>query len=130
MDKKETLFWKSIKKETKEMGFLFHRIENIANSGTPDLLCCHKNIGYFTIELKVTSNYKVVISPFQIGFNKMAWDNTFKAFYLVKTPEPRTLKLYGGNQGEELAKLGHIKVKPLFQGSRIADLVNYLLSAV
>ena len=129
MDKKETLFWKFIKKETKEMGFLFHRIENIANSGTPDLLCCHKNIGYFTIELKVTSNNKVNISPFQIAYNKMAFINGAKAFYLVKTLVPRTLKLYEGNKGEKLAKLGHIKVKPLFQCPRIADLVNYLLSA-
>ena len=129
MDKKETLFWKSIKKETKEMGFLFHRIENIANSGTPDLLCCHKKIGYFTIELKVTSNYKVVISPFQIGFNKMAWDNTFKAFYLIKTPEPRTLKLYGGNQGEELAKLGHEKVKPLHLANNLKKIFFALLGA-
>jgi len=127
MDKKETLFWKSIKKETKEMGFLFHRIENIANSGTPDLLCCHKNIGYFTIELKVTSNYKVVISPFQIGFNKMAWDNTFKAFYLIKTLEPRTFKLYGGNQGEELMKLGHEKVKPLHLANNLKKIFSALL---
>jgi len=129
MDKKETLFWKSIKKETKEMGFLFHRIENIANSGTPDLLCCHKNIGYFTLELKVTSSYKVAISPFQIGFNKMAWNNTFKAFYLVMTLVPRTLKLYRGNQGEELAKLGHEKVKPLLIAENFKKIFSLLLVA-
>ena len=129
MDKKETLFWKSIKKETQSLGIYWHRIENIANSGTPDLLATHNSIGYFTLELKITSNNKVNISPFQIAYNKMAYNNGAKAFYLVKTLEPRTLKLYEGNKGEKLAKLGHIKVKPLFQCPRIADLVNYLLSA-
>ena len=127
MDKKETLFWKSIKKETKEMGFLFHRIENIANSGTPDLLCCHKNIGYFTLELKTTSDYKVKISPFQIAYNKMAWDKTFKAFFLVKPISPCSLKLYAGNQGEELAKLGHEKVKPLFLADNLKKIFSALL---
>ena len=130
MDKKETLFWKSIKKETQSLGIYWHRIENIANSGTPDLLGTHNSIGYFTLELKITSNNKVNISPFQIAYNKMAYNNGAKAFYLVKTLVPRTLKLYGGNKGEKLAKLGHEKVKPLFQCPRIADLVNYLLSAV
>lgn len=129
MNKKETLFWKSIKKESQSLGIYWHRIENIANSGTPDLLGTHNSIGYFTLELKITSNNKVNISPFQISYNKMAFINGAKAFYLVKTLEPRTLKLYRGNQGEELAKLGHEKVKPLFQCPRIADLVNYLLSA-
>ena len=129
MDKKETLFWKAIKKETQSLGIYWHRIENIANSGTPDLLGTHNSIGYFTLELKITSNNKVNISPFQIAYNKMAFINGAKAFYLVKTLVPRTLKLYEGNKGEKLAKLGHIKVKPLFQCPRIADLVNYLLSA-
>ena len=56
MDKKETLFWKAIKKETQSLGIYWHRIENIANSGTPDLLGTHNSIGYFTLELKITSN--------------------------------------------------------------------------
>jgi len=129
MDKKETLFWKAIKKETQSLGIYWHRIENIANSGTPDLLGTHNSIGYFTLELKITSNNKVNISPFQIAYNKMAFINGAKAFYLVKTLVPRTLKLYGGNQGEELAKLGHEKVKPLFLAENFKKIFSLLLVA-
>ena len=63
----------------------------------------------------------------QIGFNKMAWNNTFKAFYLVMTLEPRTFKLYGGNQGEELMKLGHEKVKPLHLAKNLGKIFSALL---
>ena len=129
MDKKETLFWKAIKKESQSLGIYWHRIENIANSGTPDLLATHNSIGYFTLELKITSNNKVNISPFQIAYNKMAYNNGAKAFYLVKTLEPRTLKLYEGNKGEKLAKLGHEKVKPLLIAENFKKIFSLLLVA-
>ena len=129
MDKKETLFWKSIKKETQSLGIYWHRIENIANSGTPDLLGTHNSIGYFTLELKITSNNKVNISPFQIAYNKMAFINGARAYFLVSTLVPRTLKLYRGNQGEELAKLGHEKVKPLLIAENFKKIFSLLLVA-
>ena len=127
MDKKETWFWKLIKKETKSFGIYWHRIENIANSGTPDLLATHKSIGYFTLELKITYNNKVNISPFQIAYNKMAYINGARAFILVNTLEHCIFKLYEGNQGEELAKLGHEKVKPLFLADNLKKIFTALL---
>jgi len=127
MDKKETLFWKAIKKESQSLGIYWHRIENIANSGTPDLLGTHNSIGYFTLELKITSNNKVNISPFQIAYNKMAFINGARAYFLVSPLEQRTLKLYEGNKGEKLAKLGHEKVKPLHLANNLKKIFSALL---
>ena len=128
MSKKETLFYKAIKKDIIGMGFTLHRIENIVNCGTPDILGFHKNIGYFTLELKTTNNDKVIISSYQIAFNKTAYNNGAKAFYLVKAPEQRLFKLYKGNMGLELANR-MAKTSPLIQDSSIKKIFSYLLGS-
>ena len=108
------------------MGFILHRIENIANCGTPDILGFHKNIGYFTLELKTTNNDKVIVSSYQIAFNKMAYTNGARAYYLVKAPEQRLFKLYSGDMGLQLANR-MAKISPLVQDSSIKKIFSYLL---
>lgn len=99
--KPETAFYQEVKKKWKQ--FNLTRIENLSIPGIPDLLVYNKNHFFFTIELKVTTSNKVRLSPHQISFHCRHPLNTF---ILVKSLASRDVKLYEGQQIEELAARG------------------------
>ena len=99
--KPETAFYQEVKKKWKQ--FNLTRIENLSIPGIPDLLVYNKNHFFFTIELKVTTSNKIRFSPHQISFHCRHPLNTF---ILVKTLASRDVKLYEGQQIEELAARG------------------------
>ncbi len=68
--KPETTFWKSVKTLLDGGNYIVSRLESYVTPGFPDCLVFHKDIGFFTLELKVLgSNNKVTLSPFQIAWN-------------------------------------------------------------
>lgn len=99
--KPETAFYQEVKKKWKQ--FNLTRIENLSIPGIPDLLVYNKNHFFFTIELKVTTSNKIRFSPHQISFHCRHPLNTF---ILVKSLASRDVKLYEGQQIEELAARG------------------------
>ena len=48
---------------------LWHRIENLAIPGMPDVLGYRKKFWYFTVEFKVTKSNKLKFSPLQISYH-------------------------------------------------------------
>ena len=97
----ESKFYSEIKKSWTK--FNLTRIENISIPGVPDLLCYNKNHFFFTVEIKVTTNNKLRFSPHQIAFHIRHPLNTF---IIAKSLGHGTVKLYEGQQIEELAACG------------------------
>ena len=62
--KPETKLWYLIKENTPEI--LWNRVETTTIMGFPDLLGCHQNCGFFTVELKYTSVHKVQKNPYRV----------------------------------------------------------------
>lgn len=99
--KPESAFWL----ETKEKlnGFSLIRLESWASAGIPDILGYSDKKGFFTIELKVTASKKIRFSPHQIAFH---FKHPKDSYILVKTPVPRSIKLYPGSAIQELVNFG------------------------
>ena len=92
MAKPETLFWKEVKQNIKQISFT--RLESWASAGVPDLLCYNEKGKFFTIELKVITSKKIRLSPHQISFHMKHPNNTF---ILQKSLGPLAIKLYAGS---------------------------------
>ena len=101
----EKKFWYEIKafnlKNNCELSFT--RVENTASWGTPDILGYNLSGNFFTIELKVTKNNKVRLSPHQIAFHVKHPNNTF---ILVKALSLNQIKLYEGRYIKDLDACG------------------------
>jgi hypothetical protein len=108
MAKPESVFWKEVKKNLKNISFT--RLESWASAGVPDLLCYNKNGTFFTVELKVAFSKKLRFSPHQISFHMKHPNNSF---VLAKVLVSGAIKLYGGAQVETLSFLGHEEVAEL-----------------
>ena len=99
--KPETKFWQEVRKKMSKITWT--RIENISVPGVPDLLGYNKNHTFFTVELKVTHRSQIRFSPHQIAFHMT---HPLNSFILVKHLASRDVKLYEGQQIEELAACG------------------------
>ena len=97
----ESKLHKKLLKKTPRI--VWNRIENLSNVGTPDLLGYNNSGTFFTVELKVTKGIKIKFSPHQIAFHVKHPLNTF---IIVKSLAARDVKLYEGQQIEELAACG------------------------
>ena len=124
--KTETNFWKSVKTllESGE-GYLVSRLESYATPGFPDCVVFHKEIGFFTLELKVAnSSGKVNISTFQRAWNTLYSIYGAPVFYLILAPGKRGVKLIEGSKSQELSNKDMDSVPGLYDG-RLEDL-NFL----
>jgi len=125
--KTETNFWKSVKKllENGDEKYLVSRIESYATPGFPDCIVFHKDIGFFTLELKIMQpNGKIRISPLQVAWNKWWSGSGALVFILVdlpRAPRGRWVKLFPGRLAQELRDKGPDSVPGLYEG-RLADL--------
>ena len=99
--KPETKFWQEVRKKMSKIRWT--RIENISVPGVPDLLGYNKNHVFFTVELKVTHRQQIRFSPHQIAFHMT---HPLNSFILVKHLASSDVKLYEGQQIEELAACG------------------------
>ena len=82
---------------------LWHRIENIAIPGMPDVLGYTEKFFYFTVEFKVTRGNKLKFSPHQIAYHVAHPHNSF---ILAEHLGSGSLKLYEGSVIRELAACG------------------------
>ena len=108
--KPESKFWNEVRKKLPDISV--NRLESWASAGIPDLLCYTETKGFFTIELKVTASKKIAFSPHQISFHVRHPNGSF---IMLKTPGPRSPKLYPGSAIRELVKLGPTH-PPLVEG--------------
>ena len=121
--KPETRLWKSLKKCLKDgEGYLVSRLESYVTPGFPDCLIFHNVTGFFTIELKIAqANKKVLISPFQIGWNMRHAIAGSQSYILVNRPLRGKVKLFHGCKTKELGQSTVDLLPGLYEG-RLADL--------
>ena len=101
--KPETTFWKSVKTLLDGGNYIVSRLESYVTPGFPDCLIFHKDVGFFTLELKVVnSSNKVVLSPFQIAWNMRHALAGAPSYILVSLPVSGTVKLFHGCKTKDL----------------------------
>ena len=120
--KTETNFWKTLKTYLEGGNYIVSRLESYVTPGFPDCLVFHKDVGFFTLELKVLgSNNKVTLSPFQIAWNMRHALAGAPSYILVSLPVSGTVKLFHGCKTKDLGANNAFSVPGLYEGS-LADL--------
>ena len=120
--KPETTFWKSVKILLDGGNYIVSRLESYVTPGFPDCLVFHKDVGFFTLELKVLgSNNKVILSPFQIAWNMRHAMAGAHSYILVSLPATNEVKLFHGCKTKDLGHSSMDLVPGLYHG-RLADL--------
>ena len=101
--KTETNFWKTLKTYLDGGDYIVSRLESYVTPGFPDCLVFHKDVGFFTLELKVLgSNNKVTLSPFQIAWNMRHALAGAQSYILVNLPHRGEVKLFHGCKTKDL----------------------------
>ena len=128
--KPETTFWKSVKILLDGGDYIVSRLESYVTPGFPDCLVFHKDVGFFTLELKVLgSNNKVILSPFQIAWNMRHALAGAPSYILVSLPVSGTVKLFHGCKTKELSEKTVFQVPGLYEGPlKDLDFVKLLSS--
>ncbi len=106
----EAKLYKKIRKAAPKI--LWHRIENLAIPGMPDVLGYTEKFWYFTVEFKVTKSNKLRFSPLQISYHVAHPHNSF---ILAEHLGSGTVKLYEGSVIRDLAACG-LTLDPLCLG--------------
>ena len=120
--KPETTFWKSLKTLLEGGDYVVSRLESYVTPGFPDCLIFHKNVGFFTLELKVLgSNNRVTLSPFQIAWNMRHALAGAQSYILVNLAQRGEVKLFHGCKTKDLGQSTVDIVPGLYEG-RLADL--------
>ena len=120
--KGETLLWKNLKRSLDSGEYIVSRLESYVTPGFPDCLIFHNVTGFFTVELKVVKgNNKVIVSPFQIGWNMRHSLAGAKSYILVGGLPNHHIKLFHGCKTKELGQSTVDQVPGLFEG-RLEDL--------
>ena len=106
----EAKLYQRFKKATPKI--LWHRIENLAIPGMPDVLWYTEKFWYFTVEFKVTKSNKLKFSPLQISYHVAHPHNSF---IIAEALGSGTVKLYEGSVIRELDACG-LALDPLRLG--------------
>ena len=124
--KPETTFWKSLKTLLEGGDYVVSRLESYVTPGFPDCLIFHRDVGFFTLELKVLgSNNKVTLSPFQIAWNMRHALAGAPSYILVSLPVRGEVKLFHGCKTKDLGQMTLDQVPGLYEGRLEAlDLVS------
>ena len=112
----EAKLYQKFKKATPKI--LWHRIENLAVPGMPDVLGYTEKFWYFTVEFKVTKSNKLRFSPLQISYHVAHPHNSF---IIAEALGSRTVKLYEGSVIQELDACG-VALDPLCVGLDVCAL--------
>jgi hypothetical protein len=120
--KPETTFWKSVKTLLEGGDYIVSRLESYVTPGFPDCLIFHKDVGFFTLELKVVqSSNKVFVSPFQIAWNMRHALAGSQSYILVSLAQRGEVKLFHGCKTKDLGQSTVDLVPGLYEG-RLEDL--------
>ena len=115
--KTETSFWKTLKEYLNRGNYIVSRLESYVTPGFPDCLVFHKDVGFFTLELKVVgSNNKVTLSPFQIAWNMRHATAGSQSYILVSLAARGEVKLFHGCKTMELGEKTVDQVPGLYEG--------------
>ena len=106
----EAKLYQKFKRATPKI--LWHRIENLAIPGMPDVLGYTEKFWYFTVEFKVTKSNKVRLSPHQIAYHVAHPHNSF---ICIKHLGSGDVKLYEGSVVRELVACG-LELEPCSLG--------------
>ena len=128
--KPETTFWKSVKTLLEGGDYIVSRLESYVTPGFPDCLIFHKDVGFFTLELKVVqSSNKVFVSPFQIAWNMRHALAGSQSYILVSLAQSGEVKLFHGCKTKELSEKTVFQVPGLYEGPlKDLDFVKLLSS--
>ena len=120
--KTETSFWKTLKEYLNRGDYIVSRLESYVTPGFPDCLVFHKDVGFFTLELKVIqSNNKISLSPFQIAWNMKHAMLGAPSYILVSLAQRGEVKLFHGCKTKDLGQMTLDQVPGLYEG-RLEDL--------
>ena len=120
--KTETNFWKTLKIYLEGGNYIVSRLESYVTPGFPDCLIFHKDVGFFTLELKVVqSSNKVLLSPFQIAWNMRHALAGAPSYILVSLPVSGEVKLFHGCKTKDLGENNVFQVPGLYEG-KLTDL--------
>lgn len=113
---RESTFWKNIKNVTPNV--FWTRIETYGTPGIPDLLGVFRSEKYqknfsFWCELKVTKNYRLNISPFQISWNLKRYSLMRDNFIMANALEERAVYIFSGSVVRELATVDMRELDPV-----------------
>ena len=106
----EAKLYQKFKRATPKI--LWHRIENLAIPGMPDVLGYTEKFWYFTVEFKVTKGNKVRLSPHQIAYHVAHPHNSF---ICIEHLGSGTIKLYEGSVVRDLVACG-LELEPCSLG--------------
>ena len=106
----EAKLYQKFKKATPKI--LWHRIENLAIPGMPDVLGYTENFFYFTVEFKTTKANKLKFSPHQIAYHVA---HPYNSFICIEHLGSRSIKLYEGSVVRDLVSRG-LELEPLCLG--------------
>ena len=120
--KTETNFWKSVKTLLEGGNYIVSRLESYVTPGFPDCLIFHKDVGFFTLELKVIQrNNKLKFSPFQIAWNTRHSRLGAPTFILAGALEGGYVKMFSSAVVRDLRSKNIDSVPGLYDG-RLKDL--------
>jgi len=83
------------------------RIESFGTVGIPDLYAIRKGTVIW-LELKCIKQNSIRLSPFQISWNYNNFKHGGKNYYIVQDTRSMVIKLYSGDNGQEIAKKGFL----------------------
>ena len=112
----EAKLYQRFKKATPKI--LWHRIENLAIPGMPDVLGYTEKFWYFTVEFKVTKSNKVRLSPHQVAWHMR---HPYNTFICIEHLGSCTVKLYEGSVVRDLVACG-LELEPLCLGLEACSL--------
>ena len=108
--KSETKLWWSLRKNLPQVRWT--RIESHVNPGIADVNGLYRGTEFW-VELKIAKgNGKIAITPHQISWNYTRIINLGRSFFLATPITQRSLFLYGGADGRDLARNG-LRTEPL-----------------
>ena len=120
--KTETNFWKTLRTYLDNGSYVVSRLESYVTPGFPDCLIYHKDVGFFTLELKVLgSNNRITLSPFQIAWNMKHAMVGAPSYILVSLAQRGEVKLFHGCKTKDLGQMTLDQVPGLYEG-RLEDL--------
>ena len=108
--KPESKLWHEVKENLPQVQWT--RFENWAVPGVPDVHGIDQGIDIF-IELKITKNNRINLSPFQIAWNYKHSLKGGRSFIIAKTLSPRALCVFPGSIVHSIASKG-LEATPIY----------------
>ena len=108
--KPESRLWKALRDGVTDVHWT--RIESWSSPGVPDVNCC-ASFGEFWIELKVTKNNRVSLSPHQIAWHLTRSRHSGRSYILAREASRNPIILFSGEQAKDLHDKKISEISPM-----------------